>query len=226
MKKLLLALSSAVFALAAQGSTIAYSNLGPGDTYNQLHGDGIFNNGQLNQGWAMQFTAGATGNIATVDLGLTFGESDNPAPVNVFLYGNLPGVPADSPDNAMQTFLGMATPTARFTTTNNSIVTLNVAGIVPLTSGTKYWLGLLPTSADVQVWNQADPEVDSLVAFTNDGGATWFPSISPLSAFRITVNAAGVPDSGGTIVLMLCGIGMLIAFRSKLPPRRINCARS
>jgi len=49
----------------------------------------------------------ASGNLALVDLGLTF-DAGHQGPVNVYLYGDAGG----SPDNANQTLLGSGTPSA------------------------------------------------------------------------------------------------------------------
>jgi hypothetical protein len=75
-----------------------------------------------------QFTALASGNLARLDLGLTY-DAGHQGPVNAYLYGNAGG----SPDNANQIFLGSGTPTALFGTTNNSIVSFAPGGVIPVT---------------------------------------------------------------------------------------------
>src|SRR2546423_943814 len=100
----------------ARANTIVFDDLGPGDTY--FSSQGYLVNGASTSGLietAAQFTAGASGFLATVDLGLTKFAGLG-GPVSVFLYGNASG----SPDNANQTFLGSGSPTADFPTTNNS----------------------------------------------------------------------------------------------------------
>jgi hypothetical protein len=63
--------------------------------------------------------------------------------VNVFLYGDAAG----SPDNANQTFLGSTSPSAIFDgITNNSVVSFSVAGTIPVTAGSIYYLVVKPSS--------------------------------------------------------------------------------
>lgn len=212
MKKLLLILSSVVVAFTVHGTTIVYNNFGPGDTYDAMFGYGIGNtNGTGLRSQAMQFTAGVSGDLATVDLGLTW-EDASGVPVQVFLYGDAAGVPIPG----SQILLGTAAPTAQFQTTNNSIVTVNVAGVVPVTMGTMYFLALMPTSPLRDSWQQTLPAVAGVVATSTDDGMTWFPEPNTLAAFRITANAT-VPDTGSTLGLLLLALSALFAasrFRS------------
>ena len=213
MKKLLIILSGALVGLTVQASTIVYSNLGPMDTYDPMFGDGVGTVGGFPRTIAMEFTAGASGNLATVDLALTFG--DNGAqPVDVFLYTDASNSPAGS-----GILLGSVTPTAMFQTTNNSLVSLNVLGTVGVTMGTNYWLALKPTSPFIDVWNQALPLVNGGTASSIDGGVTWFPVLNdPLDAFRITANStgSGVPESGGTLWLLLGSVATIAVVRRAL----------
>ena len=209
-------LNMALLAWTAHASTIVYSNLGPMDTYDPMFGDGVGTVGGFPRTIAMEFTAGASGNLATIDIALTFG--DNGAqPVNVFLYADASNSPSGS-----GTLLGSVTPTAMFQTTNNSLVTLNVLGTVPVTLGTNYWLALQPTSPFIDVWNQTLPVVNGGTASSIDGGATWFPVLNdPLDAFRITANPAGsgVPESGSALWLLLGSMVTIVAVRRAQPER-------
>ena len=144
MKELLIILTSVVLVAAARADTTVFDTFGPGDTYNaglayQIGG------GANNEEIAAQFTAGASGNLANVALGLTYRLDTDPAfrAVNVFLYGDASG----SPDNANQTLLGSTTPIALFDgVTNNSVVSFSVAGTVPVAMGSLYYVVLKPTS--------------------------------------------------------------------------------
>ena len=144
MKNLLIILTSAVVAGTAGADVTVFDTFGPGDTYNPMLGFQI-GGGANNEEIAAQFTAGASGNLANVALGLTYRLDTDPAfrAVNVFLYGDASG----SPDNANQTLLGSSTPIALFDgVTNNSVVSFSVAGTVPVTMGSLYYLVLKPTS--------------------------------------------------------------------------------
>ena len=222
MRKILVLLGIAVLPLATvvRADTTVFDSFGPGDTYNPGFSYGI-GNGANNHEVAAQFTAGASGNLATVDLGLTYFTGTNPAfrAVNVYLYGDASGLP----NNANQTLLGSTTPVAEFNgITNNSVVNLSVAGSVPVTSGSLYWLVLKPTSiATTDAWNLSLPVASGLVAASFDD-TTWAASNSNiLPAFRLTVTST-VPDSGATILLMLGSVGALFPLQRILQNRRVR----
>ena len=205
MKKTFLVISGVVMALAARGNTIVFSDFGPGGIYSQNFSAGGPASSPFEE-VAAQFTAGASGNLATVDLGLTYVTQ---GPANVYLYGDASGLP----DNANQTFLGSVTPTAVFGTTNNTVVSLAVAGTVPVSMGNVYWLVLKPGAANEEdAWNLG--AAAGLVAISSDditwsngsGGVVFLP------AFRIMASGArAAPDFGSTFVLMLIAFGAMIA---------------
>lgn len=212
MKKILLILGSAFLALTARSNSIVFDDLGPGNTYNQVSGYAVYTNiGILGTNEiAAQFTAGASGNLAAVDLGLTFLDPTVAAPgaVNVYLYGDASG----SPDNANQTLLGSGTPTAQFLTTDNSLVSFSVAGTIPVTMGTTYWLVLKPAVTEYDLWNTSLATIGLVDGSADD--STWAGGTFGLPAFRITATAAtGVPDSGSTILLMLGSVAALLVLR-------------
>src|SRR5450432_136504 len=91
MKKTLLVFAALVCSLTARSSTI-FNTLGPGGTYEPSNGyfvtDSLF--GGLSYQTAAQFTALASGNLATIDLGLTYSTL---GPVGVYLYSSSGGSP-------------------------------------------------------------------------------------------------------------------------------------
>src|SRR5437762_11923307 len=121
MKKIILILGATTLLLVtARATSIVFDTFGPGDTYATTGGFDVGDTGgPLTYEEAAQFTAGASDDLATVVLGLTYDEADGFAalPVNVYLYGNASG----SPDNSNQIFLGSGTPTAAYGTTNSSL---------------------------------------------------------------------------------------------------------
>jgi len=127
----------AILSATAQANTIILDTFGPSNTYNQSAGFAVTKVPSLFQE-AARFTAGASGQLATIDLGLTW--ETTPGSVLVFLYGDAGG----TPNILDQTLLGSVTPTGEFDTTNDSIVTLTVPTGVSLTGGTGYWLVLKP----------------------------------------------------------------------------------
>ena len=139
---------------------------------------------------ASQFVAGASGNLATVDLGLLYFSGFQALPVNVYLYGDADGLP----DNGNQTFLGSGTPTAEYDCiTNNSLVSFAVSDTVPVTLGTTYWLVLKPAvTNESNSWNFAFPWVPGSLAGSYDD-STWSGGPTPqLPAFRLTARNATV----------------------------------
>jgi hypothetical protein len=113
MKKLLLSLGILALGLTTRASTV-FDTFGPGNTYNSSRGYDVGTIPQaalLNISEAAQFTAGASGNLATVTLGLTYDQPDGFAaiPVNVYLaVGSSPFDPAN------ETFLCSGTSTGNF----------------------------------------------------------------------------------------------------------------
>ena len=201
----------------AQANAIVFNTLGPGDTYVSNSSVVVGNVGGLGTllEEAAQFTAMASGNLATVDLGLT---GTNTGAVNVFLYADSAG----SPNNAIQTFLGSGTPTAAFGTTNNSLVSFTVAGTVPVVMGTDYWLVLKPANVNVSVavnWMQSLATAGSIKASLDD--STWLDNGEPiLPAFRITAQGAAVPD-GSSSTSALLAIAIAVMFGLNLLQRKL-----
>src|SRR5438067_8398304 len=104
----------------AQATTIVFNTLGPGDTYLSTSGFAVVGVGALGvlEEVAAQFTAMTSGNLATVDLGLTFVSGHTTGAVNVFIYVDF----ARSPNNAFQTFIGSGTPKTKIGITMNRLV--------------------------------------------------------------------------------------------------------
>jgi VPDSG-CTERM motif len=208
MKTFALLLSFLVAASAAFGNSIVYDDFGPGNTYQQSAGPDV--GGSFHFEIAAGFVAGASGNLATVDLGLTF--HTVPIAVNVFLYSDTSG----SPDNASQVLLGSAIPTAQEGSSNNSIVSFTVAGSVSVTMGTSYWLVLKPAapgnSADVWNYSFSPGNLD-----TSTDDSTWHPLFeSNEPAFRLTAYSA-VPDGGSTVLLLAIALaGLCVCARERV----------
>ena len=215
-KKIFLVLSACVFAFTAKGTTV-FDTFGPMDTYDpgNAYEVGTFFMTPIES--AAQFTAGASGDLATVYLGLTYGRNANP--VNVYLYGDASG----SPDNANQIPLGSVAATAAYSTTNNSVVSFAVAGTVPVTMGSTYWLVLKPSGSNVDSdWNASFPPVSGMTDYSIDDSGIWASYSAVLPAFRLTTAPSAVPDSGSTILLMLGALAPLLVLQRKLIRRRVS----
>jgi hypothetical protein len=194
----------------APADTIVFDTFGPGNTYDA---NDVFNIvapmylGGL-QEQAIQFTAGASGPLASLDLGLTH-QATGPAPINAYLYGDAAG----SPDNANQTFLGSGTPT-EYWFTNTSIVSIAIVGNVSVTAGSLYWLVLKPGAADTfDTWNFSSPQIMGN-AYASNNDSAWYGGLGVLPAFRITaLSTVGVPDLGSTWMLLLLGLTAMCGLR-------------
>ncbi len=184
LRTILLILSIPVLALTARADLIVFDTFGPGDTYHPTSGFDVGDfGGPLPYEEAAQFMAAASGNLTSVTLGLTYLGGYTALPVNVYLYGDAVG----SPDSANQIFLGSGTPTALFTATNNSVVSFAVAGSVPVTVGSTYWLVLKPSAANVaDIWNSALPTVSGIVDQSFNDSTWYFAGYTFLPAFRLT----------------------------------------
>jgi hypothetical protein len=181
-------LNASAFAPTGRADSIVFDTFGPGDTYSQFDAYEVGTFFQTPVESAAQFTAGASGNLASVYLGLTYGRTD--LPVNVYLYGDAGG----SPDNANQIFLGSVTPIVAWGTTTNSVVSFSVAGTVPVTMGSTYWLVLKPTDSNVDNdWNASFPAVPGMTDYSIDDSGIWASYAPILPAFRLT---ATVPAPG------------------------------
>jgi hypothetical protein len=219
MKRIIVILAGAVLSITVRADTIVFDTFGAGNTYDPTLGwqiGGFGDTGQV----AARFTSLATGNLATVSLGLTYFFGSDPASraVNVFLYGDLNG----SPDNANQTLLGSATPTSLFdSVTNNSVVSFSVAANAPVTAGSVYYLVLKPTVlfSTNDAWMLSLGPVSGSVFLSFDD-STWTENpFHELPAFRLTTTSA-VPDSGGTILLLLSSFGALLLLYDRLAGQR------
>ena len=160
----------------------------------------------------------ASGALSEVDLGLTARDNLSFAgPVNVFLFGDANG----SPDTANQTLLGSGTPTTVFGTTNSSLVKVSVAGNVPVTMGSTYWLVLESSQVNPNpmrdFWNFSSPAVTGSVAGSSNQLPDWIVRTGlTLPAFKITSGAVSTPDSGWTLLLMLISILVLLVLQRVL----------
>jgi hypothetical protein len=224
MKKIILIFgATALLLVTARATSIVFDTFGSGDTYATTRGYDVGDLGGLAGPFtyeeAAQFTAGASGNLATVYLGLTYLTGFAALPVNVYLYSDASG----SPNNANQTLLGSATPTAVFGTTNNSVVTFSVAGTVPVTMGSTYWLILKPAAPnEFDIWNESFPQISGMTDQSIDD-STW-ANISPfLPAFRLTASSvSSVPDSGSTLLLMLGAFVPLLFSQRKFTRQQVG----
>ena len=210
MKRLLVVVVLLGATFAARENTIVFNMLGPGHTYFPRGGWAIFSQPKLIE-LAVPFVARTSGNLATVDLALTYSAVEGPAcPVDVYLYSDATGAPY----NASQAFLGSGTPTRQLGSTNNTLVSFDVTSNIPITVGATYWLALKPGTSNVfDVWNDARPVIEGSVAASVNHSAWFVYTPAVLPAFRLTATGtAQVPEFGNTLLLSLWVVpGTLLA---------------
>lgn len=187
-----------VFPSGKVAAAVAYSNLGPGDSF--VTDSGLAVNGSGSHNGANQvangFTSLVTGTINSVEVGL-FGIGS----INVGLQLNDPitNLPLTSSNIFLGTILISSPPLP------GRLVNLIPGTPVSLVAGGQYWLVLSPTASDTDaawgfsVFPNANP-----AAISSDGGQTFALLLNVASAFRI--NAAPVPEPS---ILALLGAGVI-----------------
>jgi VPDSG-CTERM motif len=206
ISRLLWTLIGLALTVPARGNTIVFSTLGPSDSFDTTAAWAI-EAVDLPFFIAAQFTARATGNLAMVDLGMRFSQSFGPGIFNAYLYNDADG----APNSADPIFLGSG---GSFFGTYNTLVSLPVAGAVPVTKGSSYWLSLQPAFVNAwSFWDFSLPLVLGTVDFSSNG-TTWHPAGTPaeMPAFRLTATSS-VPDSGSTVAMLAGSFVMLLGLR-------------
>src|SRR3954451_2942311 len=182
MTRVFIFVLAAIFSLAAmplRADLIVFNDLGPGNTHEAGPGLGI--GGLSNTAIAAGFTSLASGNLTTVDLGLTYQQQGTPVPVQVYLDQALA---SGLPDEATAILLGSVTPTTEDGPAD-ALASFNVSGVVPVTLGTSYFLVLKAGSVRaLDIWNYSFNQ-SGTVAISASGGAFGFIFETPEPAFRL-----------------------------------------
>jgi len=195
---------------SARANSVVFSTFGPGDSFDMtaswaVHG-AVGSPSGLPLLIAAQFTAQASGNLVSVDLGMRFSQSFGPGLFNLYLYNDSGGVP----DASTAVFLGSDGSFGTFT----ALVSLPVSGTVSVSAGSSYWLSLQPALENAWCfWDFSSPLLLGTIDYSRDG-ATWFlvGTSQEMPAFRLTATST-VPDSSCTIILLATSSLVLVGLR-------------
>ena len=170
---------------------VVYSTFGLADAYDTLNGNSLGGpTSAFPQAVAQQFVPSASVYLDSVELGITRNLGTAEFSVSVFA------------DNAGQ--LGDELATANVTGYTNGIVTAQFSSSLVLTSGTNYWLGLLPPGNNELTWHDSLQPGFAQQGFSSNQGASWVTASSdpfPPAAMRVN----GTPDVAPDLSLINAG---------------------
>lgn len=189
----LLSFLAATCVVASSQAIVAFSNFGPGDSYVVNSGWALFSGIYGSQFHSHQFVAGASGSLSSIDV--AFGHLEGTNDYSVSLRDDS----SDTPGSYITTWFGIAA--GPFGAANPPIGLPNAFPSIVLSSGTKYWVEVKPTTVDTSgAWNYNDQGDTRLTAF-NDGT----PGISRASVFRVNV----VPEPASMAALGLGAVALI-----------------
>lgn len=188
----------------ANAQIISYTNLGPGDSYDQGQGyDAGTSRSNLgvNLWSASQFRASESGQISFVRVAAGLATGTNAITVNIY---------ADAGDNQVGRFLGGAT--ARdvlpFFGQGSGVVSVRFAGGPVLSEGLNYWVEVAPGDFDTYLfWNLNSTGDRGFVSTLFEGTRSYRSDLTK-GAMEVQV----VPEPATLLVL---GAGALMAFRRR-----------
>ena len=196
--------------LSSAATIAAFTNFGPGMSYNTSGGNAVGNafDGNI-YAEADTFQSDATGPLSTVQIALSC-EFACPSSFTISLTQNASGHPGAILESF--TYQGSALGTLG---NNNPPVMLTSVLHPMLTDGNRYWIEVQadPGNSDSIAWNWNSTGDSSSEAISTNNGATWFAP-SGLTPGAYQVNAT-VPEPG-TVGLLLSGALLLgFALRKK-----------
>jgi hypothetical protein len=201
---------AALAAVPALADSVAYTNLGPGDSYSVIAAfsvAGVDNSfGSLGYSWADQFTASVGGNLSQIDVGLANISGTNSAVISIYtdVSNNLGSL----------LFSGMVSNQPAFGSTTTTLAMLSPnSGI--LVAGESYFLVVAPGAADTEdAWNfNGTGALGTVLLNQGSGFVPLLGSPTSNGAFDVRVNATAAPEPSTWLMLgaeLLCLLGASI----------------
>jgi hypothetical protein len=191
------AAAAALLWSACAHAAVLYSDLGPGGTYSQVTGRTVATSSSTlgaDVDAMMQFTAGASGDVDTIDIALSHitGAGDTA----LTLWTNEAG------SVGIELGTWHILPASQYTTSNSALVTVSGISGINLTAGSTYWLGVVAEGDSRNFWNDNSIGVTGLVS-VNSADFT-----GTLGAFDVRSADVGVPEPASW-AMMLIGFGGL-----------------
>lgn len=180
-----LCVGAAFTSLAAHGAVV-YSNLGPGDSFDNGTGWSLSNS--LPQDAAMSFVAGADFSFTSVELALT---NVSASALSITLRSDAGGLPG----GLLETIL-VAVPGGP------SLVTAMSALNPLLDLGATYWITAEAPAGFEGSWQWADPSDVGATAFSFDQAVSWSAFTLDRGAFRVNGDLVAQVPAPSTLALV------------------------
>lgn len=195
-------LTAVATACGVQAATVAtaFTNFGPGPTYNATQGNPVGNAFDGNDyGEADSFVSAATGRLNTLRIALSCVFCTSSFSVN------LAGDMGNSPGALLEYFTVPSSSLGLFGASNPPLLLTSV--LTPaLTAGTRYWVTTTSDLTNAIAWNLNSVGEVSPEGISTDAGAAWFaPSGLTPGALEVT---AVVPEPGTLGLLALAGVAL------------------
>lgn len=179
--------------MASSQAIVAFSNFGAGDSYNTGSGWSLLSGSHGSQYISHQFVSGASGSLESIEVAFGHVAGTNDYSISLLMDGG------DVPGGGITTWSGVTA--GSFGSGGAPIMVINGFPSIVLSSGTKYWVEVKPTSGDTWgAWNFNDQGDTRLMSVS--GGA---PSTADSGAFRVNV----VPEPASMAALGLGAVALI-----------------
>jgi hypothetical protein len=219
MKDILKIVFITAFAVLAQiapsHAEVAFTTLATSGTYSS-EGDPVSGSPEGGPGlsWADPFSPTITGNLSSIDLGVSY-SGFGPGQQNASFIVSLD---ADNPNGGPLTtdVLASGDLVAPENDGSNSLLTtFSYSGpTLTLFPGTTYWVVLSATAVEQVAWNKSTTTTSSDIYFSAGGDFESYDNMEePMSAFQVDVTPTPEPSTGA--MLAMAGIAFIVIAGNK-----------